>query len=177
MTNQIQRTIEVAPILEKIKKSGCKFASFTYTAKGTGEVSKVLVSLGISYENAKKTDLNKINNFTPNSPTQETAKSQLIGSLVAPDQTRSEAQQDAKISIVPGILNFYPETGNFIIFGMVIKKEVVEIGEYKKINSRPLTVEKNRIKKELNFRTAKFRNYILENVKNFSIQGQTLLIE
>ena len=64
MTNQILKSAQIIPSLEKIK--GCKFCSFTYKAKGTGEISKVTVSLNISYANAKLADLDNLNNFEIN---------------------------------------------------------------------------------------------------------------
>ena len=175
MTTQILKTAQIIPPLEKIK--GCKFASFIYKAKGTGEVSKVIVSLNISYENAKLRDLDKLNNFAPNSDLQNVAKGELIQSLIAPDKSRSTAQKEAREAIIPNMLYYFPETGNISVWGMVIKKEILEVGEYKTVKSRPLTVEKNKIKKQLDFRTAKFRLYIIQNITNISIQGETLFIE
>jgi len=45
---------------------------------------------------------------------------------------------------------------------MTINKSILVKGEYKQVNSRPLTIAQNAVKKYFDFSTAKYRNYIIE---------------
>lgn len=60
------------------------------------------------------------------------------------------------------------------VFGQRIKKEVIEKGVYKTVNSRPKTIAKNEIKKALNLTSHKFRNFVAGNISTANIQGEQL---
>jgi hypothetical protein len=99
-----------------------------------------------------------------------------LKSLIAPDVVRSEAQKNAGTPIVNNKLIYFPETGNFNVWGFLISKKILVPGEYKSRKSSPVVAEKNRLKKELNFATANFRRFTLTKIKEFRINGQILEI-
>lgn len=159
--------------LTKIKSP--KFVSFIYTTQ-TGETSKYLVSINAQLSRAKNRDIFILNKFVPENKLQETAKNELLKSLIAPNVVRSEAQKNAGIPVLENKLIYFPETGNLNIWGFLISKKTLVPGEDKTRNSSPIVAEKNKLKKQLNLASAKFRRFTLTQIKNFKINGQILEI-
>ena len=66
------------------------------------------------------------------------------------------------------------QQNHFQLFGLAHTKTVLVEGEYKTVNSRPLTVEQNKIRKQLSI--SKFREFALDlgNVDSARVNGETL---
>lgn len=83
--------------------------------------------------------------------------------------TLSDAQKNAYIHLAKGVkLNL--ETEQIHIFGLVVKKTILQAIEYKSTNSRDLTIVQNKIKKLCEFKQDKYRNFIF-NKAELKIQG------
>lgn len=82
---------------------------------------------------------------------------------------RSDAQNDAYLYIAKGV-KLHKETQKLHITGLVVKKEVLQKGEYKSVNSSMKTICKDKIKKLCNFREAKIRNFIFDKAE-VKLQG------
>lgn len=85
---------------------------------------------------------------------------------------RSDAQIDAYIHITKGI-KLHKETELLHVFGLVVKKTILQPIEYKKVASRDLTLCKNEIQKICEFKGLKYRNFIF-NKSEVKIQGFTI---
>jgi hypothetical protein len=56
---------------------------------------------------------------------------------------------------------------------MQVHKTVLSEGEYKEKNSKPLTIAKNVIRK--NLKTSKYRQYKISKAEQFKIKGDTIM--
>ena len=88
---------------------------------------------------------------------------------------RSDAQIDAYTQIAKGV-KFHKENKEYHVFGLVFAKKVLVSIEYKKVNSKELTICKNEIQKLCNFRQLKYRNFIFKDTE-IKMQGETLKAE
>ena len=90
------------------------------------------------------------------------------------DQTikKSDAQKDAFIHLAKGV-KMHKETNEILIFGLVVRKTVLKVNEYKAVNSRELTIVQNKIKKLCQFRQDKYRSFTF-NKTELKLQGITI---
>lgn len=165
-----------------------------YTAKTSGEVANHTVNLAISVETAKKTDLALLQSADANVVAEnvslthqialeicKTALNELRESAVKNvssfDQrtVNSKAQTDAYFTHpdYPGI-RINKASMEVHIFGLANQKKVITPGTYKKVNSAPKTIAKKLITKELDLRAGKFRTFIVGNINQIRIQGDTI---
>lgn len=171
---------QLADLISKTK--GAKFASFVYTAKETGEVSKIRVILGASTETLYQKDIDIL---TAMIPTLEGLKLQAAMAIL----------NSRKVSLSGGIGNnpAYTQQGLYVkpegfhgvdvnvengtvsITGLVEDKQVITKGVYKEVNSKPLTLAKKEIEKGL--KSSRFRRYLLHNVSRAAMNGEVLEIE
>lgn len=84
----------------------------------------------------------------------------------------SDAQIDAYIHLAKGVKQ-NKETLQIHIFGLVVRKQVLQAIEYKKTKSRELTIVQNKIKKLCEFKQDKYRNFIFDKAE-LKMQGITL---
>lgn len=163
MTNVEQIALQIKLILEAGKITSPKFVSIKNYRNQKGELSNYLFNLGMKYEDQKQKDLEQLTGFDTNGDTLlEQARLELIDAMVKnqSDDTRtaqSQAQIDSYIQIAPNV-KMHKETGDLYITGFLVKKEVIEAIEYKAVNSRPLTIAKEKVKKLINSITAKYRS-------------------
>lgn len=158
--------------------TGVSFVSIRNYTNTSGETSNNLINVGASYANAKRKDIETLENlnvaehsFKSTPELIEEARVALIAAFIAPDKARSEGQTNAYTQIVPGV-KVHNETGQIYIYGYREKKEVLKAGEYKEVKSAPLTIAKNELRKLL--RTGKFTQYALEMGNQIKANGDTL---
>jgi hypothetical protein len=174
---------------------GAKFIAINdYNSTTTGEIANHIVNCNISVENAKKTDLAKLQSCKDSDlldvanaskialDVVRTAYSDLLMSAQRnlstnpKDRTaQSTGQTNAYVTITPAI-KFHIASRKFHIFAQTISKKVLVPGEYKTVNSNDKTLAKNAIKKHLDLRSEKFRNYIIENIDNVTIAGENIQV-
>lgn len=168
--------------LRVISRKGSTFVGVrAYESKGTGEVAHHTIVAGYSYENAKLHDLQAVRNAKaadlasqidmPVELVQE-ALTAIEESLIKPDKARSEAQINAYHHIGTG-MKVHVETGALYVHGLTVNKKVLQAGTYKTVNSKPITICKNKVKKALGLRTDKVRTYIFDR-GTFNMRGVTL---
>jgi len=193
MTNtQKEITGKIINTISTIK--GNQFVGIkNYLSKKSGEISNVLVNCGFSYENAIKKDVEKLQSITEKEvqlialeykqPVEliQQAIDKLLAAFLknmnkATQSNQSKGQELAYVKIADSIkMNI--ETGLIYVYALSVKKTVIKKGEYKVVNSRPLTIAQNNIKKALNFSTANFRNFVLspENFGAVKAQGEEFI--
>lgn len=162
-----KKALEVIYLANKAINSTPNGISFfrikNYKSVETGEVANHLVNIGVSFSKAVEKDIDFLKNLDVRTMTWkssiidiEIAKTELLNSLITPNQNRSDAQKDAYTIICEGV-KVHNETGILYVWGHTIpeKKEIIVEGVYKKVNSKPLTIAKNEIRKLL--KSTKYR--------------------
>jgi hypothetical protein len=172
--------IKAIDSLRNATKNGCKFITFLYTSKGTGETSKYQINFGISNKSACEHDREALLAYVPQNALEETAKAELLKSLtetIEEGVSRSYTQIDTYDYIGKGIRQ-HKESGEIYIDGLIESKEQVTppTNPKKPVNSRPLTIAKNAIKQACNFKRNRFGSFILnsENIGGVKVCGEVI---
>jgi len=85
---------------------------------------------------------------------------------------QSDAQINAYISLAKGV-KLHKDSLQLHVFGLVVKKTILQPIEYKQTNSRELTIVKNKIEKICKIKQSKYRTFIF-NKAEVKMQGITL---
>jgi hypothetical protein len=163
----------------------CQFASLTYLSKKHGELARYTVNLGFSYHKLiekSKTELEILIGENENvwNPLQKQAAAEVLASLNKTLEAHANGEQNAdytkKDQYIPigNGLNLNTVDNTIQLFGLVQNKVVLVPGVYPKVNSQPLTVEKDKIRKQLS--VSKFREFALDasQVEQAKVNGQML---
>ena len=160
-----------------------------------GELSNYTINAGITYENVLIHDFTNLKNKQKEVLTIlkksypiaviKQAYSEVYNSLekrLSDEQTkaklraegdetivRSDAQINAYISLAKGV-KLHKDTMQLHVFGLVVKKTILEPTEYKEVKSRELTIVKGKIEKICEFKQAKYRTFIF-NKADVKMQG------
>jgi hypothetical protein len=168
--------------LRSATDKGCKFVSFLYTSKGTGETSRYQINFGIDYANAVKMDKEALEAYTPKTQLELEAKSEMLQSMnetLTEGVSQSYTQKDTFDNIGKGIRQ-HKDTGEIYIYGFVQSKEQVAppTKEKKPVNSRPLTLAKKDIEKACEFKRNRFGQFILNpnNIGGIVVCGDVVEI-
>lgn len=178
---------KIAELAEAIKTiKGCQFASLTYLTKKTNELGRYTVNLGFSYHNAVTKSVTELElliaeNTETWSEITKAAASEVMASLTKTLTAHAEGRQNEDytkigqyVSIGNG-LNLNTTDNTLQLFGLLHSKVVLADGEPQKpVKSSPMTIEKNRIRKQLSI--SKFREFALDegNVNGVKINGDTI---
>ena len=191
MKTQTQQNI--IAVAKTIK--GSTFVGTTYR-NAQGELSRQLIVSGITYENLLQHDFNAL--IENQSKVFETKKfsvellkqayNKLYSSLekrLSSDETkaklleqndttivRSQAQKDAYTHVAKGI-KVHNQTKEIHVFGLCVKKTVLEPIEYKPTKSNELTICQNYIKKLCDFKQSKYKIFKFQQGE-FKMQGLKL---
>lgn len=171
---------------------GASFISVNGYENSAGEIANLIINTNISVKNAKVKDLETLKNVTEkdiadislssgigidvlNSALSElvTKAEQNLSEKIEDRSTQSKAQADTYIHLTPAI-KMHKETLQIYVTGMRERKTVIKPGEYKKVNSRPLTLAKNAIKRHCDLRMEKYRTFKIGNMNEIKINGDTL---
>jgi hypothetical protein len=151
--------------LREVTSNGCRFISFLYTTKGTEETNRYTLKFGVNHQNALLKDKASLEAYTPKDALEEQAKAELMASLeksLTP-KTIEEQKEDPYDHIGKGIKQ-HKENGNIYLWGYIHERVNVAPAKNPKkpVNSRPLTLAKNAIKKACDFKSEKgFGTFIL----------------
>jgi hypothetical protein len=170
---------------------GTSFVGVRNYQNKEGEVSNQTFIVGINYAKLMANDLAKLKAFDiatldttiPKDIVKE-AHTKLIESLekrLSSDEVkaellangdstiiRSEAQQDAYTHISKGLKM---KDGLLYIYGLMVRKEILRKIEYKAVNSKPLTIAQNLIKKAAMLQETKYKQFKLGSVETLVIKG------
>jgi hypothetical protein len=166
----------------------CQFASLVYLSKKHNELSRFTVNLGFSYHNLVEKSVTELELLiAENSATwtalQKEAAEAVMASLKKTLAAHAVGEQNADytkkgqyIPIGNGV-NLNTSDNTIQLFGLVNSKVVLVPGVYPTVNSKPLTIEKNKITKQLSI--SKFREFALDlsQVAAVKVNGQTLEME
>lgn len=150
--------------------------------KGNGEVANYLINLGISYANAKQSDIESLSDpkilegidFGDLKPLAEEARKTMLDARLNPSKTNhSQAQQDAYITVCPNV-KVHKESGRVFIEGLSVDKQVIVKGSYKAVNSAPLTLAKKKIEKQL--KATNYRYFAFDKLQSVKAKGEEIVI-
>lgn len=85
---------------------------------------------------------------------------------------QSDAQIDAYINLATGV-KLHKDSLKIHVYGLVVRKTILEPIEYKKVKSRDLTIVQNKIKKYAGFKQDSYRTFIFEKAE-VKMQGITI---
>lgn len=158
----------------------CRFVSLVYRAKESGELARHTIMLNARRDSMLKHDLAALQAKRPQLDSiMAQACDELIASITETLTTGQNSQYTKQ--------GYYEAQGKgnlqisvndvCYIRGYSIGKEVLEEGTHKKVNSRPLTIAKNALRKELkNTRCREFR-VTRENFQYAKHDGKVILID
>lgn len=180
-------------IIQKIRDLSGKaqFVSFIYTSKGSGETARHTLIVGASYnklieKSRLALELMPISELVQAgvcSTLVEQAKNEVLASFdktlaahAKGEQNEDYTKKGQYVSLGNG-LNLNLNDNSIQFFGLSRAKVVLSPGVHKVVNSRPLTIAKDKIKKLLP--VDKFREFALDsgNIRTARIDGETLVIE
>jgi hypothetical protein len=178
-------------IINSVKNSGVGFASLLYRSKSDESLARYTVNLGFKYINLLEKSISelqaKIDNYEFATELEKQAAGEVMASLQKSLISHQNGQQNEDYtkkgqytSLGNGLsIHENPDGKTSLqLFGLVQSKKVIEQGLPKKqVNSKPITVAKNAIKKNLSI--SKFREFALDigNIQMVKVDGQTLICE
>lgn len=178
-------------IINSVKNSGVGFASLLYRSKSDESLARYTVNLGFKYINLLEKSISelqaKIDNYEFATEIEKQAAGEVMASLQKSLISHQNGQQNEDYtkkgqytSLGNGLsIHENPDGKTSLqLFGLVQSKKVIEQGLPKKqVNSKPITVAKNAIKKNLSI--SKFREFALDigNIQMVKVDGQTLICE
>lgn len=163
-----------------------------YLSSTSGELANHVILCNFSYKNAVLRDLSKLQNcnisdvetIAKNSGLSidlineaiEKLKTSFINNMNKETASAQSLAQKDTFTVISDAVKIHNETKQIYIYGLAVAKKVIEKGEYKSVNSRPLTIAQNEVKKYFNFSTDKYRQFIVnpENLSSVKINGQEL---
>jgi len=179
---------ELRLLFELAQNKGCKFTTLTYRSASTGELARHTLLFGVDYKKSLERDLKFLKRLknryeavvTPTLQYQavveliestENALSKYDGETLSKEAT----DKDIYESIAPGVKQ-HKDTGEYYIWAFGVSKDVIEPGKPSKpVKSKPLTIEKDRIRSRL--RGNNYRNFKLRNITKAAVNGNTLILE
>ena len=173
---------EITAAIATIK--GCQFASLTYLSKSAGELARYTVNLGFNYHNAVVKSVTELEimmqTMTPGTLEHEAATAVMASfqkTLAAHErgeQNEDYTKKGQYIAICNG-LNVNTTDNTIQLFGLVANKVTITPGVYRHVNSRPLTIAKDKITKQLT--VGKFREFALDESQVGSVRVNNETIE
>ena len=191
-----QNTIEtklnnVATLVACKTIKGTSFVGIRNYKNSQGEVSNQTFLVGINYGKLLQNDLDKLKAFdiAPliakyEKETVANAYKELLTSLTIRTASelekeilrssgnatinRSDAQSHAYVDVAKGLKM---QDNCLYIYGLSVRKKVIEAIEYPTVKSQLKTIVKNEIKKLANLQETKYKQFKLGNLETLNIQG------
>jgi hypothetical protein len=153
-------------------------------ASDSGELADYNIVFNISYKAALQRSIDTLNAMTLTTDLEKQARNELLESFATSLAKDEETQEEDDGTY----RRFYDEEGNPIkgvrlhkdtdtlhLYGLVLQKRTYLPGTYKKVNSKPLTIAKNKLRALTS--CGKFRSFIIDATKvdSISVQGLSLL--
>lgn len=176
-------TVDFVTELAKLRP-GASFMTLKSYRNEHGEVADYSIVFHISYHSALQRSLDKLEVMTVDTELEKQAKEELThslrNSLMKQEEQPIEEREDAYLHFsydgepVRGV-KLHVESNTLHLYGSVVHKRVLLPGIYKKVNSKPLTIAKNKMQSLLPI--SKFRQFKIlpEQVESIAVGGLELL--
>jgi hypothetical protein len=164
--------------IKSLAKSGARFASLVYTAKGSGEIARHTVCLGVNIGNAYRRDIAILS----------AKRDSLAGvALVACDELLASLRESLAVGIgknsaytCAGVyetlaagVKLHIENSELHVYGFTIGKEVIAKGEHKTVKSSEKTLAKNALRRAM--KSGKFRQFAISELEAVAMNGKKLV--
>lgn len=172
-------------VAELAKLRSCStFLTLKKYHSSSGEIADYNIIFHMSYENALLRSIAALQSIVPSSDLEAQAKDECLHSFMESldkVQTSSFEEDDGYRRFfdddgkhIKGI-KLHEETNTLHLFGLVVNKKVLVPGNYKKCNSKPLTIAKNKLRKLCP--VSKFRQFQInsDQLESISVEGLHLL--
>ena len=166
----------------------CQFASLTYLSKKAGELARYTVNLGFSYHKLVEKSITELEILTASeSPNWTDLQKQAAAEIMASFEKTLEAHKtgeqnpdytkSGQYTPLGNGININSTDGTIQLFGLLQSKVTLVEGTWPVVNSRPLTIAKNEIRKHLSI--SKFREFAVDlgQVAQVKVNGDTLELE
>lgn len=176
----------LAPLLKQLAAvQGARFASFVYRAKESGELARHTVILGASKEAMYRKDAETLRAALPSLAglpkdageallaSIENSLAKGIGNNDAYTHGPEQGDTWLHLSNLPDV-KISKNDGSVHLVAPRVSKTVIEAGTFKEVKSRPLTLAKKMLKRELELRADTFRQFDLYNITTAKMNGETL---
>ena len=165
---------------------GCKFASFVYKAKSSGEVARYTVLVGFKYSTLVEKSIIELAERIKSGEfagdmlvAAEELMASLLKSKAAHDADTQNEDYTKKGLYIPvgNGLNINKNDGTLAMFGLIHSKVVITPGEHKNVKSAQKTINKAKIDKSLP--RGKFQEFAFDegNIGTVKMNGETIEIE
>jgi len=159
-------TAKVAAKFASVTAHGTSFIGVDYTSKESGEVSRMVILIGASYKSVVERSLAQLEEVEVKTVLEIQAKAELVASfkntltnMEKGLENDAYTKKGMYVSICKGI-KVLEHDESFEVCGLVMSKKVLVEGTHKVVNSRPLTIIKNNLKKDLPI--SKYRTLALD---------------
>jgi len=164
-------TVErIKSLLNAATARGASFVGVTYRAKESGELSRYTLAVGVQYLNLVKKSLAEARSVAAENNArgslERKAKADVLRSLRNTLENAKHGEQNDNYTkkgmyqqVAAGVNVF--DDGTFELKGIVVSRKVLEVGVHKQVKSRPLTIAKDAIRKQLSL--AKWRTLCLDS--------------
>lgn len=165
------------------KRKGCRFAGITYLSEGKAylvpELAKFQLALHVDKMRLVRESLAKLQSMEVSDEIEAQAKVELIDSLSETLEkgvgNNSSYTRKGTYETEKGVRK--NSNGNLEINCLQLSRKVVKQGELKKVNSRPLTVAKNKLRKELPYSQLRSFTLSIRKFKRVAIEGEQVELE
>lgn len=180
--------------------TGVSFASIRNYENSSGEVANHLINLGATLESAYKKDLASMKNIFVdemyfNLPNKDVINYEVfkkgfyelqdsfinVGDKKHDGTIKEKSNRKPVFTRINSSIKIHDEKERLYIYGLRISKQILVKGEYKPTKKQHKTICKNIIKKIMNFKSGKYRLYIIEkadvmNLAKTTFKGKDLEI-
>lgn len=162
---------------EMFKNTTTRIFTFVYKNK-QNEVSRHYCMTNFSMTKMYQRDIQTLKDYVSQNELEEVCKQELISSMTESLETNFRNSQNTRLDSYINISNNVRllQDNSLSVLCYVIKKQVIEKVEYKKVNSSEKTIVKNKLRKML--RTSKIREFKfdLSQIQSLSIQNKKYLV-
>lgn len=172
--------------LQELSKigSGATFLTVSEYTNSVGEVADYSITFHVSYQSLLLRSLVQLESYVPENELELKAKQELAKSYQASLDKMNSTEME---QLEEHYTHFKDSNGNYIkgvklhnasnalhIYGVVVHKRVITPGTYKKVESKPLTLAKNKISNMLPI--SKWRQFKItpEQVKSINVQHKRI---
>jgi hypothetical protein len=173
--------MNIGKIIKEVRRAtekGCRFVSFMYQAKESGEIAIHEILMGVDIATAYQKDLLILPHIRLKTEAQKQARREIIKSLrdslsLGVGRNPLYTQQDCYVHIAKG-LRYNVNNHTFHITGYSISRQVIESGIFKPRKSSELTLAKQALRRRM--KSGRFRAFVLdpENISGLKCNGRVL---
>lgn len=196
--DKVERLIQITNDMESVGARFARLNKYRSDKSDHTELASHTLLLNFSYANMLKQEKERLTNVNisaidverfnydrinfekkgyDNVESYKVAVAEELETALAEMRQPKESKGESNDIWLNKVLVFNTNTQRLSIVGEEVKKVVVEQGEFKKVASDPKTIAKELIRKQLDFRTDKYRRFAIDNIEGeLKLQGETLEI-